>query len=65
MTTTGSRRSSLTAHRCKTVPELTEATLISMYVGHVNFADGMWIGVELDRKGKKKKDDNDEILHCL
>lgn len=34
-------------------PTLTVGTV--MYVGHVNFADGVWIGVELDRRGKKKK----------
>jgi hypothetical protein len=31
-------------------PTLTVGTV--EYIGHVNFADGVWIGVELDRRGK-------------
>lgn len=30
-------------------PTLTVGTV--EYIGHVNFADGVWIGVELDRRG--------------
>lgn len=31
-------------------PTLTVGTVL--FIGHVNFADGVWIGVELDRRGK-------------
>jgi hypothetical protein len=30
-------------------PTLTVGTV--EYIGHVNFADGVWVGVELDRRG--------------
>lgn len=33
-------------------PMLTVGTVL--FVGHVDFADGIWIGVELDRRGKLK-----------
>lgn len=34
-------------------PVLTVGTVL--FIGHVNFSEGIWIGVELDRRGKKKK----------
>lgn len=45
-------------------PVLTVGTVL--FIGHVNFSEGIWIGVELDRRGKFKiKTDNIHLIYYI